>query len=146
VVPMQGWKRSMYFDETNLLWVSPSPNTTNIDMNILYPGTCLVEGTNLSEGRGTTKPFEWIGAPYMDGYQLAKRYNEQKVPGILARPISFIPTYQKHKSMTCGGVQLHIVNRNELQSLKAGITLLEVIAELYPDDFQFIKNDKDKYF
>src|SRR5699024_12705956 len=80
-----------------LFWVPPTPNTTNIDMNILYTGTCLVEGTNLSEGRGTTKPFEWIGAPYIDGQKLAKAFNQRNITGVLARPTSFIPTYQKHE-------------------------------------------------
>ena len=78
IVPMDGWRRHMYYDETGLFWVPPSPNTTGIDMSVLYPGTCLVEGTNLSEGRGTTKPFEYVGAPYIDGYRLAKRFNEKK--------------------------------------------------------------------
>ena len=103
IVPMDGWRRDMYYDETGLFWVPPSPNTTGIDMSVLYPGTCLVEGTNLSEGRGTTKPFEYVGAPYIDGYRLAKRFNEKKLPGVLARPTSFIPTYQKHKDQVCEG-------------------------------------------
>lgn len=146
VVPMQGWKRHMYFDDTNLFWVPPSPNATNIDMNILYPGTCLIEGTNLSEGRGTTKPFEWIGAPFIDGQKLAKAFNNKNVSGILARPTSFIPTYQKHKDKTCGGIQLHVVDRNELNSLKTGILLLETIVEMYPNDFDFRENENGKYF
>ena len=146
VIPMQGWKRKLYFDETGLFWVPPSPNTTNMDMSILYPGTCLVEGTNLSEGRGTTRPFELIGAPFIDGQQLAKEFNQRKVSGVLARPTSFIPFYQKHKEQICGGIQLHVENRHQLNSLEAGITLLETIAEMYPSDFHFISNENDKYF
>ncbi len=146
VVPMQGWKRQMYFDDTNLFWVPPSPNATNIDMNILYPGTCLIEGTNLSEGRGTTKPFEWIGAPFIDGQKLAKVFNDKKIAGVLARPTSFMPTYQKYKEEICGGIQLHVVDRNELNSLKAGLLLVESIAEMYPNDFQFRENENDRYF
>lgn len=147
VVPMNGWERRMYFDETGLLWVPPSPNTTGIDMSTLYPGTCLVEGTNLSEGRGTTRPFEYVGAPYIEGYLLAKRFNERKVPGVIARPVSFVPTYQKHKDKVCEGVQLHVVNRMELHSLKTGLTLLELIAEMYPDDFTFLQQgESKKYF
>src|SRR5699024_8461235 len=145
-IPMQGWTRQMYFDETNLFWVPPSPNTTNIDMNILYTGTCLIEGTNLSEGRGTTKPFEWIGAPYVDGQKLAREFNHRKISGVLARPISFIPTYQKHNEQVCGGVQLHIVDRHQLNSLEAGIHLLEVINEMYPESFQFLETGNNKYF
>lgn len=78
IIPMEGWKRSMYFDDTSLFWVPPSPNTPAIDTAVLYPGTCLIEGTNVSEGRGTAKPFEWIGAPFIDGQKLAKVYNDKK--------------------------------------------------------------------
>lgn len=146
VVPMQGWSRHMYYDETHLFWVPPTPNTTNIDMNILYTGTCLVEGTNLSEGRGTTKPFEWIGAPYIDGQKLAKAFNQRNITGVLARPTSFIPTYQKHEGKVCGGIQLHVVDRYQLHSLEVGLYMLEVIADMYPKSFQFLKNENDRYF
>lgn len=146
VVPMEGWNRAMYFDDTSLLWVAPSPNTTNIDMNILYPGTCLIEGTNLSEGRGTTRPFEWIGAPYIDGHRLAKNFNDRGKEGVIARPISFKPTYQKHKDITCGGIQLHIVDRYAFNSWETGLLLLETVAELYPNNFSFIENEHKKYF
>ena len=146
VVPMEGWKRSMYFDDTALFWVPPSPNTTNLDMTILYPGTCLIEGTNLSEGRGTTKPFEMVGAPFIDGQKLSKEFNNKKIAGLIARSTSFIPTYQKHKDEVCGGIQLHVTDRNKLNSLQAGIALLEIIAEMYPNDFNFISNDNGKYF
>lgn len=146
VVPMQGWERSMYFDETGLFWVPPSPNTTNMDMSILYSGTCLIEGTNLSEGRGTTRPFELVGAPFIDGMELAKAFNRKNIAGVLARPTSFIPFYQKHVNQVCGGVQLHIENRHELHALEAGIVLIETVAELYPDEFEFIRNENGKYF
>ncbi|GAA0368460.1 DUF1343 domain-containing protein [Bacillus horti] len=137
VVPMVGWRREMYFDQTGLCWVPPSPNSTGIDMSILYAGTCLVEGTNLSEGRGTTRPFEYIGAPFIDGHKLAKVVNKKQIPGLIARPISFVPTYQKHVDQHCEGVQLHITDRKNLHSLRAGLTLLEVIAEIYPKEFEF---------
>ncbi|UUI05497.1 DUF1343 domain-containing protein [Oceanobacillus jeddahense] len=146
VIPMEGWKRRMYFDDTNLFWVPPSPNTPVIDMAILYPGTCLIEGTNVSEGRGTTKPFEWIGAPFIDGQKLAKVYNDRSLPEVLARPISFVPTYQKYKGEVCNGVQLHIENRNTLHALQAGVALVETIATIYPNQFQFIQNENEKYF
>ncbi|MET3698292.1 uncharacterized protein YbbC [Bacillus oleivorans] len=145
VVHMEGWKRSMYFDETKFFWVPPSPNSTGIDMSILYPGTCLVEGTNLSEGRGTTKPFEYVGAPFIDGYRLAKAFNGRKIPGVLARPTSFIPVYQKYKDQICGGVQLHIVDRHNLHSLKAGLYLLETIAEMYNQEFQIVQHQNGRY-
>ncbi|WP_077302536.1 exo-beta-N-acetylmuramidase NamZ family protein [Virgibacillus pantothenticus] len=146
VVEMDGWKREMYFDQTGLFWVSPSPNTTTLDMSILYSGTCLVEGTNLSEGRGTTKPFEVIGAPFIDGQRLAKVFNQKKINGVLARSTSFKPFYQKYKDELCGGVQLHVENRHLLNSLEAGVILLETIAALYPNEFSFIKNENNKYF
>jgi uncharacterized protein YbbC (DUF1343 family) len=146
VIPMEGWKRDMYYDQTGLFWVPPSPNTTGMDMSILYPGTCLVEGTNLSEGRGTTRPFEFIGSPYIDGYRLAKVFNEKGLPGVLARPISFIPTYQKHKDKVCEGVQLHVVDRHSLHSLRTGLTLIETIAEMYPNDFEFLQHSENQKF
>jgi len=146
VIPMQGWKREMYFDETGLFWVPPSPNTTTMDMMMLYPGTCLVEGTNLSEGRGTTKPFEWIGAPFINGQTLAKQFNAKKIPGVLARPITFTPTYQKHEGELCSGVQLHIEHRHKVHALKTGVALLESIASMYPDDFKFIESKPGRYF
>lgn len=147
VVPMDGWKRSMYFDDTSFYWVPPSPNTTSIDMSVLYTGTCLVEGTNLSEGRGTTQPFECIGAPFIDGHKLAKIFNEKSIPGVLARPTSFIPTYQKHKDILCHGIQLHIVDRKSLHSLQAGLTVIETIAFMYPDAFEFVDhNNQNKFF
>ncbi|UUI41214.1 exo-beta-N-acetylmuramidase NamZ family protein [Oceanobacillus oncorhynchi] len=146
IVPMEGWKRRMYFDDTNLFWIPPSPNVPVVDTAILYPGTCLLEGTNVSEGRGTAKPFEWIGAPFIEGQKLAKVYNDKKIPGVLARPVSFVPTYQKHEGEICGGVQLHIENRHTLHALRAGGTLVETIAALYPNQFQFIENENGKYF
>ncbi|RIW34232.1 DUF1343 domain-containing protein [Bacillus salacetis] len=146
VVTMEGWKRSMYFDETGQFWVPPSPNTPTLDMAILYPGTCLVEGTNLSEGRGTTKPFEIVGAPYINGQKLSKQINSKRIPGVIARATSFIPTYQKYKDEVCGGVQLHITDRNKLNSFHAGISLLDIIADMYPNDFNFIRNENGKCF
>ncbi|MBS4192460.1 DUF1343 domain-containing protein [Bacillus sp. FJAT-49705] len=144
VVQMDGWERQMFFDQTGLFWVQPSPNTTGLDMSILYPGTCLVEGTNLSEGRGTTRPFEYIGAPFIDGYRLAKKLNEQKIAGVLARPVSFKPVYQKHRDEVCEGVQLHVADRYAIHSLRTGLTLLETIAEMYPNDFKFVQHN-EKY-
>ncbi|MBW8348531.1 DUF1343 domain-containing protein [Bacillus sp. IITD106] len=146
VVPMEGWERRMYYDETNLFWVPPSPNTTGLDMSILYPGTCLVEGTNLSEGRGTTRPFEYVGAPFVDGYKLAKAFNQKNLSGVLARPVSFVPTYQKHKDIVCEGIQIHVVDRQKVHALKTGLILLETIAELYPNDFQFNEYPNGKFF
>lgn len=146
VIPMEGWSRDMFYDETGLFWIPPSPNTTGMDMCTLYPGTCLVEGTNLSEGRGTTRPFEYVGSPFIEGYRLAKYFNEKKLPGVLARPISFVPTYQKHKDQVCEGVQLHVTDRWEIHSLKTGLTLLAAIAEMYPHDFEFLQFGEKKTY
>ncbi|HLR65544.1 MAG TPA: DUF1343 domain-containing protein, partial [Virgibacillus sp.] len=111
VVPMKDWQRKTYYDETHLLWIPPSPNASSVDMSVLYTGTCLLEGTNLSEGRGTVKPFEYVGAPFINGYELAQIFNEAKLPGVIARPVSFIPTYQKYNGEICSGIQIHITNR-----------------------------------
>lgn len=146
VIAMEGWSRKMYYDDTGLIWVAPSPNTTDIDMNLLYTGTCLIEGTNLSEGRGTARPFEQLGAPYIDGYQLAKEINNQSIRGIIARPTSFVPTYQKHEGKVCSGVQLHVTDREQVNSLYTGIIVLETIARMYPEDFVFNHNEQNKYF
>ena len=144
VIKMEGWKRDSYFDELNIPWVSPSPNVTSISMQILYSGTCLVEGTNLSEGRGTVFPFEVIGAPFIDARVLATRFNDLQLDGILARPISFIPTYQKHKNEVCHGVQLHLLDRNRIKPINVALKLLEIIYSLYPDKLIFIQSEEDE--
>ncbi|RLQ94777.1 DUF1343 domain-containing protein [Falsibacillus albus] len=143
VIEMTGWKREQYFDQTDLFWVQPTPNTTTMDMMLLYPGTCLIEGTTLSEGRGTTKPFEYIGAPCIDGYDLAKRINQTNIPSIIARPVSFVPTYQKHMNERCEGVQLHITDRRRLKSFSTGLKVIETIAELYPKEFAFREKNEE---
>lgn len=137
VIPMEGWKREMYYDETELIWIPPSPNTTSIDMTILYAGTCLIEGTNLSEGRGTSYPFEVVGAPFINGNELAREFNKINLPGIIARATSFKPSYQKYKNELCSGVHFHITDREKIKPLKSIISLLEIIQNLYPDQFKF---------
>ncbi|WP_245579694.1 exo-beta-N-acetylmuramidase NamZ family protein [Alteribacter aurantiacus] len=146
VVEMDGWMRDMFYDDTGLCWVPSSPNAPTVDMAVLYPGTCLFEGTNVSEGRGTTKPFEYVGAPFIDGAELAEAFNQLNIPGVVARPTSFVPTYQKHKDEVCGGVQLHVVDRMALKPLKAGVTLLRTVATLYPREFSFVQHTNGKYF
>ncbi|KYG35088.1 exo-beta-N-acetylmuramidase NamZ domain-containing protein [Alkalihalobacillus trypoxylicola] len=145
VIEMENWKRSCYFDETELFWVPPSPNAPTLDMAILYPGTCLLEGTNVSEGRGTTKPFEYVGAPFIDGYQLAKEFNSLGLAGVIARPTSFVPTYQKFEGQVCSGIQLHVTSREDFHSFEAGVRLLEIINKLYPNDFQFVQHPNGRY-
>lgn len=139
VVEMEGWKRQYYFPDTGLPWIPPSPNTTNLDMMLLYPGSCLIEGTNLSEGRGTTQPFEIVGAPFIDGEQLQDAVNALGLDDIRARALTFTPTYQKYVGELCEGIQVHITNRATFQPLKTFIHVLAVIAKMYPNEMKFLE-------
>jgi uncharacterized protein YbbC (DUF1343 family) len=130
VIQCEGWRRSQYFDQTGLPWVLPSPNMPTLDTAIVYPGQCLIEGTNLSEGRGTTRPFEICGAPWLDGPKLARRMNDEKLPGVQFRPVSFRPTFQKHAGQDCGGVQIHIRDRSSFQPVRTSLALLAVMREM----------------
>jgi uncharacterized protein YbbC (DUF1343 family) len=133
IVTMQGWSRDMYFDDTDLPWVMPSPNMPTLDTAIVYPGTVLFEGTRLSEGRGTTRPFELIGAPWLDGEALAHRLNRAGLKGAHFRPVIFEPTFQKHARTTCGGCQLHVTSRTDFAPVQAGVALLRECYALAPD-------------
>jgi len=135
VVPMLGWDRSMWYDQTGLPWVPPSPNMPTLSTATVYPGMCLIEGTLLSEGRGTTIPFEQIGAPYINAETLAKTLNEKNLPGLFFRPQYFKPQFQKWTDKVCGGVQLHITERNKIKTLITSIAILYSIKDLYPDKF-----------
>jgi uncharacterized protein YbbC (DUF1343 family) len=135
VIPCEGWKREMLFDHTGLPWVLPSPNMPTLDTAIVYPGQCLLEGTNLSEGRGTTRPFEICGAPWIDSAKLAQRLNAEKHPGVIFRPVWFRPTFQKHAGQDCGGVQLHVTDRAAFQSVRTSLALLAAMREMSGDKF-----------
>lgn len=135
VVPMDGWQRQMWYDQTGLPWIMPSPNMPTLDTATVYPGTVLVEGTLLSEGRGTTRPFELIGAPFIDPYRLVKQLAGEKLPGVFFRPCFFAPTFQKHQGKVCGGVQIHVLDRQQFKPVITGIALLKTIHRLYPDQF-----------
>jgi uncharacterized protein YbbC (DUF1343 family) len=137
VVPMEGWSRGMYWDETGLPWVMPSPNMPTLDTAIVYPGTVLFEGTMLSEGRGTTRPFELIGAPWLDGEELAARLNAIGLAGVYFRPAIFEPTFQKHVKATCGGCQIHVTDREAFEPVKAGVALMRECFGLAPDRFEW---------
>ena len=137
VVPMQGWKREMWYDQTGLLWVSPSPNMPLVSTATVYPGMCLIEGTKLSEGRGTTLPFELCGAPGIDAHPLVEALADEKLPGVLFRPQYFKPTFQKCAGKICGGVQLHVTDRNSFKPLLTGIAVIRTIAQLFPKIFQW---------
>jgi uncharacterized protein YbbC (DUF1343 family) len=124
VVPMEGWRRSMYFDETGLPWVMPSPNMPTLDTAIAYPGAVLFEGTQFSEGRGTTRPFEILGAPWIDGERFAADMNGLALEGVHFRPTVFEPTFQKHARQTCAGCQIHVLDRQRFKPVLAGVALL----------------------
>jgi len=137
VIPMHGWKRTSWFDNTLLSWVMPSPNMPTLDTATVYPGMCLLEGTNISEGRGTTRPFEIFGAPFIEPDLLVKQLEKSKLPGVMFRPLYFQPTFQKHAGNICGGAQLHVTHRERFKPFKTGITILKVVHDLYPEHFSW---------
>lgn len=129
VIPMTGWKREMHWDNTNLPWINPSPNMRSLDAALLYPGMCLLEGTNVSEGRGTDVPFELCGAPFVDGELLAKQLTDLHLPGITFTATSFTPTFQKHGGQKCNGVQFTITDRQKLKPYQTGLALIWALAQ-----------------
>lgn len=135
VIKIKGWKREWYADQWKRDWVPPSPNVPCLGSVVTFPGSVLFEGTNISEARGTTRPFEWIGAPYIQSDKVAAAMNAKKMPGVYFRPMYFQPTYQKWANEICGGVQIHILDRAKFNSFRAGIHLLDVIANTYPKQF-----------
>jgi len=132
VIKMRGWSRKQLFDETGLPWVMPSPNMPTLDTTIVYPGMCLLEGTLMSEGRGTTRPFEIFGAPFIDPDKLVARLNKHRLPGVIFRPLYFQPTFQKHACTVCGGAQIHLVDRARYRSFKTAVAIIRTVMELYP--------------
>ena len=139
ILSMTGWRRQDLFDETGLPWVLPSPNMPTLDTALVYPGGCLVEGTNLSEGRGTTRPFELTGAPYLEGPSLARSLEAEGLPGVRFRPLGFTPTFQKHGGQLCGGIQIHITHRDDFRPLRTGVALLRAARLANADAFQWRK-------
>jgi len=137
VVKMDGWSREFWFDQTGLWWVQPSPNIPTLDSATVFPGTVHLEGTRMSEGRGTTRPFEIIGAPYVKASEFARRLNSYGLPGVNFRPSNFLPTFQKHAGTVCGGVQIHVVEREQFEPVKTGVAILRVCMDLYADDFRW---------
>jgi uncharacterized protein YbbC (DUF1343 family) len=137
VVPMTGWKREMWFDQTGQLWTPTSPNMPTLLAAVVYPGMCMIEGTLLSEGRGTALPFEQCGAPGIDPHILAKILNKQRLPGVLFRPQFFKPVFQKWAGKTCGGIQLHVTDRNSFKPVLTGVAIIRTIAKHFPDAFQW---------
>ena len=137
VVKMQGWERSHWLDETDAPWVLPSPNIPTLDSATAFPGTVHFEGTQLSEGRGTTRPFELIGAPYINPEEYARTLNQMDLAGVFFRSCVFRPTFQKHAGKSCGGVQLHVTNRNEFEPVVTGVAMVKVAYDLYRSDFRW---------
>jgi uncharacterized protein YbbC (DUF1343 family) len=137
VVPMTGWSRDMYADEAGAPWVMPSPNIPTLDSAIVYPGTVLFEGTMASEARGTTRPFELVGAPWVQAERMAATLNRRGLPGVHFRPAVFEPTFQKHARVACGGCQIHVLDRRRFQPVLVGVTLIEAVRAEDPSRFSW---------
>jgi uncharacterized protein YbbC (DUF1343 family) len=137
VVPMAGWRRAMLWEDTELPWVAPSPNMPTPDTARVYPGGCLLEGTNLSEGRGTTRPFEWVGAPYLDGERLAAALERRGLPGVRFRAAAFEPAFHKWARRTCGGVQVHVTDWDRFRSFGAYLALIIEARRQAPRAFRW---------
>jgi uncharacterized protein YbbC (DUF1343 family) len=144
IVAMQGWQRAMWFDETGLPWVPTSPAMPHLSTATLYPGLCLLEGTNLSLGRGTALPFEICGAPWVDGRILAERLNALALPGVRARATRFAPGSDQFAGEMCGGIQLHVTDRHALRPLRLGLHLVAALRDLYPDEFTWRASHFDR--
>lgn len=138
VVPMTGWTRAQRFGDTGLPWVLPSPNMPTVDTATVYGGGCLLEATNVSEGRGTTRPFEIVGAPYIDGNRLAEALGRHKLPGVLFRPLVFRPTFNKWAGQICGGVQWHVTDPSVFRSYWTGLVFLQTVRNLWPRQFRWL--------
>jgi uncharacterized protein YbbC (DUF1343 family) len=142
VIPLENWHRDEWFDQTDLPWVMPSPNLPTLDSAIVYPGQVILEGTDLSEGRGTTRPFEIFGAPWIDGYVLANQLNALHLPGVKFREIWFTPTFSKFQDKLCGGCQIHVTDRNAFQPIATTLNILATVKQLYGKKLIF----HQKYF
>jgi len=135
ILPMKNWEREMWFDQTGLPWVMPSPNMPTLDTATVYPGMCLLEGTNVSEGRGTTRPFEVFGAPFIDTDALCRELNDLKLRSVFFRENYFQPTFQKFVGERCGGAQIHVLDRERFRPFETGVEIIRRIRKLYPDSF-----------
>jgi uncharacterized protein YbbC (DUF1343 family) len=135
LLPMKNWSRAMWFDQTGLPWVMPSPNMPTLDTATVYPGTCLLEATNISEGRGTTRPFEIFGAPFIDPETLCNELNGLRLPGVYFRENYFQPTFHKFAGELCGGAQIHVTERNAFHPFQTGLEIIRLTRRLYPHQF-----------
>ena len=137
ILPMKNWERATWFDQTGLPWVMPSPNMPTLETATVYPGMCLLEGTNISEGRGTTRPFEIFGAPFIDPEAICRELNNLKLPGVFFRENYFRPTFQKFAGELCGGTQIHVIDRDVYRSFQTGVEIIRSIRKLYPESFEW---------
>ncbi len=137
-VPMQGWRREMMFPATELPWVLPSPNMPRFETAVVYPGQVLLEGTNLSEGRGTTFPFEFLGAPFIDPWQWLDALRDYEFPGVLLRPVRFRPVFDKWSGQSCAGLQIHIVAPELVHSVRLTLALIATCKKIYPNFFEWL--------
>jgi len=137
VITMKDWRRRMWYDQTGLSFIKTSPNMPDLQTAAIYPGLCLLEGTNISEGRGTEMPFRQFGAPWIDSKQLVDRLNKLNLPGMLFEPVSFTPESSKYMGQRCNGVRITITDRNRLEPYFSGIRIVNEIYQMYPRDFQW---------
>jgi uncharacterized protein YbbC (DUF1343 family) len=137
VVALQGWDRSMEYGDTGLPWMMPSPNMPTLDTVRVYVGTCMLEGTNVSEGRGTTRPFEMIGAPWMDNIKVCGLLNERDLPGVRFHPVTYTPTFSKYAGELCKGLMIYVTDKSAFRSAETGLWLLHTIAGLHPSEFKW---------
>ncbi|AJQ29948.1 exo-beta-N-acetylmuramidase NamZ domain-containing protein [Pelosinus fermentans] len=144
VIEMTGWQRTMSFEETHLPWVMTSPNIPTPDTALVYPGTGILGGTNISEGVGTTRPFEFVGAPWLNAYELAEKMTALHLPGVIFRPAYFTPNFGLYQNEACAGVQLHVIDKRTFLPVKTGISLLYSIQEMSGDKFSFTRNGKNE--
>ncbi len=151
LIPMENWKRKMYFEDTKLTWIAPSPNMKTVSTAIVYPGNCLFEATNISEGRGTEKPFEYIGAPWFDGKLLAKKLNALKLKGLRFEPIEFTPvpdsitgSNPKYANRKCSGIYFKVLDRQNYKPIETFFNVIQLIQKFYPDSLKFNRNFFDK--
>lgn len=144
VIPMEGWRRELWSDETGVPWVAPSPNMPTLETAEVYPGQVLLEGTNISEGRGTTKPFELFGAPWIDGHELTQALNHLDLQGVRFREAWFTPTFSKYQGELCGGAQIHVIDRELYKPVDSVLYILQTVKKLYPEHFAFHADYFDK--
>lgn len=144
VMKMKNYRRDLWYDQTGLQWIAPSPNLPSVTTATVYPGMCLFEGTNLSEGRGTTQPFEMIGAPWLDGHRLVEDLAELSLPGVLFRPVGFTPTFSKYEGEGCEGIQVHVTDREQFEAVWTVLQILTIVKRNHPEDFQWRESSIDR--